>query len=272
MTNFLKVHLNYLFEIVVMLVFILIVFKLLDLFDKKMKQAIIERSNNLRLLRFSSFLTKFLKFLLVFIVIATILQNHGYSVTSLLTGVGITGLIVGFAAKEAIANVLGSVAILSDNIYNIGDYIIVGQDEGTVEEINLRSTKIRTLENILTVIPNNLIANTIVKNVSAINKRRLNETFGIVYDTSEEKLDNAIEILKEILKQNHEVDDNYSVFLEKFDSSSINIKIFALVNHADLINFKRVRQDVLKSALKQFRQAEINFALPSKTVYLKNEN
>lgn len=162
-------------EFVTILVIVFITFKFIDIFNKNLKDKIISRQGDTTILGFMPLIDKILKITVVFIAIATILQNHGYSITSLVAGFGITGLAVSFGAQNTIANVFGSFSLLADKTYKIGDYIIINQSingkdvEGYVEDINLRSTKIRTEDGGLIILPNNIVANGVVKNTSQKN-------------------------------------------------------------------------------------------------------
>ena len=268
-----KNHIPHLTEFLIILVVIVISFKIIDYINNHIKENIIKQGKNIRLLKFSPVLSKLLKAIILFFAIATILQNHGYSITSLIAGFGITGLAVGFAAKETIANLFGSLSIIYDNVYDIGDYIMIDTIEGTVEEINLRSTKIRTPDNILTTIPNNIVANSTVQNFSEITTRRISETIGLVYETPIEKINEAIDILKSIVCCNIEIEKDYQIFLDKLDSSSINIKFIAYVKYPDIANLRRVKEEILKETITKFRENNIDFAFPSQTIYVcKNEN
>lgn len=211
---------------------------------------------------------KIVKTIIVFVLVASFLQSQGYTLTSLIAGFGITGLAVGFAAQQTIASMFGTFGILTDKVYKTGDYIKIDSIEGTVENINLRSTKIRTLDNFLVTIPNDKMANSIVTNVSKASKRRLDMTFGVTYDTSDEKLNRAIEILKEILAKRSDMHDDYQVFVETLDSSSINIRLLAYTKVKNYNSFAKVRSEVYLEAVKCYRAENIDFAFPSTTVYM----
>ena len=109
--------------------------------------------------------------MVIFIALTGFLQSQGYSVSSILAGFGIGGIAVGMAAKDALANIFGSLEILSDHVYRIGDYVKINDIEGYVEDINIRSTKIRDLDNFLISIPNNIAANALITNVSQARKK-----------------------------------------------------------------------------------------------------
>lgn len=169
--DFLSKHNNEIIEIIFAVVIILIAFKLISIFNNNLKNKIILKQSDATILGFMPLIDKILKITIVFLVVATILQNHGYSINSIVAGFGITGLAIGFGAQATISNIFGSFSLLADKVFKIGDYIIINQTvqdkavEGIVEDINLRSTKIRTIDGGLIIIPNNVVANGVVKNM-----------------------------------------------------------------------------------------------------------
>ncbi len=159
-------------ELIIISASVFILFKLIDIFNKNFKNKILLKQEDTTILGFMPLIDKLLKITIVFLALATILQSHGYSVTSLIAGFGITGLAIGFGAQSTISNLFGSFSLLADKAYKVGDYIIINQSikdkaaEGIVEDINLRSTKIRCSDGGLLIIPNNIIANGVVKNTT----------------------------------------------------------------------------------------------------------
>ena len=265
-------RIKFVFEIIVICIIGIISFKLIDILDSHIKQKLSE-GNNSPLTRFVPILSNILKGIVIFFLVASFLQSHGYSMSSLIAGFGITGLAVGFAAQHTIANVFGTFGILSDHSYQLGDYISVNGFEGNVEDINMRSTKIRALDNSLIILPNDVVAGTVIKNVTNGEKRRIFETFGVTYDTSDEKLRKAISILENILKDNPNVHDDFIVYLETLSSSSIDIKVNAYTKTNVYKEFLKIREQVILEAVRQFRAEGIDFAFPSTTVYMaKDEN
>ena len=272
MEIFLNNHLKGILELVLTLVVVYVIFKGIDKFDDEVKEKIKVSSTNNPILGFIPLFVKIIKLLIVLIVVASILEHHGYSMTSLVAGFGITGLAVGFAAKETIANFFGSFAILTDKVFNIGDYVIIGEHEGYVEEITLRSTKIRTLDNTLVIIPNNLTANEVVTNVSSSHKRRIDEKFGITYNMDDVKIQRALDIIKQVISDNSNIFDNSTVVLSTLAESSIELRAVAYTKTADWSEFINTKSDFIKEVVKRFRAEGIEFAFPTSTVYLKNEN
>ena len=258
-------------EIIVNIAILYAIFKTLDIFVFSFCDKILSNDKNSQVVKIIQILNKILKFVVFFIMFASFLQTHGYSVSSLIAGFGITGLAVGLAANTTLSSIFGTISIITDKSFKIGDYIKVAGYEGTVEAMNMRSTKIRTLDNYLTIIPNSTIANSELVNVSAGHKRRIFETFGVTYDTSNEKLERAVKILEEILESTPEISKDYVVFLETLDSSSINIKVHAYVKTKNVAKFYKEREKFLLAAIKKYREEGIEFAFPSQTVYIAKD-
>ncbi len=259
------------FEVLINIAILYGVCKLLDIFEKTVTERMLAADKNNQLVQFFPILTKIFKIILFFVVIASFLQTHGYSVSSLIAGFGITGLAVGLAANATLSNIFGTVSIISDKSFKIGDYIKFGSYEGIVEDINMRSTKIRTLDNFLTIIPNSLIASSEIVNVTNGHKRRIFETFGVTYDTSNEKLEEAIKILETILKETQEISNDFIVYLETLDSSSINIKVNAYVKTKNYAKYLKEREKFILAAIREFRAAGIDFAFPTRTAYIAKD-
>ena len=273
--DFLVKHIAIFIEFTVILIVTFLLIKFIDFIDRKIRKNIISKhEKSSRLLSFCPILNKITKVIILFIIVASVMQAHGYSMTSLIAGFGIAGMAVSFAAKESIANIFGSIAILYDKVFDLGDYVKINDVEGFIIDINLRSTKIKTLDNSIITLPNNIVADAVIINYSSIEERRMVEIIGVTYGTSDEKIDKAIEIIKSVTRNNDEVITNDNlIFLEKLNSSSIDIHLEAYVKYGDLANFRRIRQDVIKEIVKQFRQEGIDFAFPSQSIYIeKNEN
>ena len=253
---------------IVNLIIISVLFKGTEILMKKLQDKFNTNDNNLPINHIIPFVEKVIKFLIMFVVVASFLQSQGYSLTSLIAGFGITGLAVGFAAQQTIASMFGTLSILSDKAFKIGDYIKINNVEGYVESINLRSTKIRTLDNFLVTVPNDTCANSIIENVSKASKRKIDMTFGVTYDTSDEKIQKAIDVVKEIMGKRTDVHKDFHVFVDTLDSSSINIKLLGYAKTKSYYNFLAIRGSIYQSVVSKFRAEGIDFAFPSRTIYM----
>lgn len=254
--------------IVFNIILITVLFKLTDIFTSKLKNKFSKNENAGPISQIIPIIEKVIKTIIVFVIVASFLQSHGYSLTSLIAGFGITGLAVGFAAQHTIASMFGTLGILTDKVYKTGDYIKIDTTEGTVENINLRSTKIRTLENHLVTIPNDIMADSVVTNVTKANKRRLDLTFGITYDTSDEKINRAMDIIKDIMEARQDIHKGYTIFVDALDSSSINIRFLGYAKTKSFDIFAQIRSEIYLEAVKRFRAEGIDFAFPSQTIYM----
>ncbi len=250
------------------LILIAVLFKLTDIFTNKLKNKFSKNENAGPIGQVIPIIEKIIKTIIVFVIVASFLQSHGYSLTSLIAGFGITGLAVGFAAQHTIASMFGTLGILTDKVYKTGDYIKIDTTEGTVENINLRSTKIRTLENHLVTIPSDKMADSVVTNITKASKRRIDLTFGVTYDTSDEKLTRAIEIIKEIAGSRNDMHKDFTVFVEALDSSSINIRLLGYAKTKAFDVFAQIRSEIYLEVVKRFRNEGIDFAFPSTTIYM----
>lgn len=169
--NFLSKHTDTIIELIIVFIAIFVAFKFVDIFILHFKEKVLSKQSDTTILGFMPIVEKLLKFTIIFVALASVLQNHGFSITSLIAGFGITGLAVGLGAQITIANIFGSFSLLADKAYKVGDYIIINQTvhdksvEGVVEDINLRSTKIRTDDGLI-IVPNNIVANGVVKNLT----------------------------------------------------------------------------------------------------------
>ncbi len=253
-------------------ILLIILFKVIDIVDNKIRIRIRNTETNSPLLRFMPIIMKLLKAVLIFIALTGFLQSQGYSVSSILAGFGIGGIAVGMAAKDALANIFGSLEILSDHVYKIGDYVKINGIEGYVEDINIRSTKIRDLDNFLINVPNNVAANAVITNVSRAKKRFINVTFGVTYATNNDKITQAREILKDIAINHKEIHNEFTVAVHDLGDSSINVRFRGYVKSGSYDKFLKVRGEFLEAVISKFRENEIDFAFPSRSIYIESDN
>lgn len=265
-------HSAFILGVLINLVIIYAFCKAMDIFTSRLEAKLKNKNSESPLLNLMPVLSKIIKAIVIFMLLAGFLQSFGYNVSSLIAGFGITGLAVGFAAKEAIGNIFGSIGLLADKVYKIGEYISFNGYEGTVEKVNLRSTTIRTMSGFPVNIPNNLLANEEITNVSKVDKRRIDLSIDIEYGTSNEKIDRAIEILKEIIKNDDRIEDGALAFLDNLAPSSIVVRLFAQTNVVNYYQFLEYKSYIIREIIHRYREEGINFAFPSTSVYLENQN
>ena len=270
--NFLVKHSDFIFGVIINLILISVFCKITDAFNAKLERNLQKKHPDSALINLMPILSRIIKVVIVFIILASFLQSFGYNVNSLIAGFGITGLAVGFAAKEAIGNVFGSIGLLADRVYKVGDYIAFDGYEGTVTEINFRSTTIKTITGFEVNIPNNLLANNEITNYAKATERRIDLTIDIEYGTPNEKIDRACEILSEIAKENTEIKDGAISFIENLAGSSIQIRLIAYTTDGTLATATNAKSNILREIIHRYRAEGIEFAFPSVSVYNGNSN
>jgi MscS family membrane protein len=209
--------------------------------------------------------------ILVLVQIAQILSDK--PITSIIAGLGIGSLAIALAAQDSLKNFFGSLIIFTDKPFELGDRIVVDGFDGPVEDVGLRSTKIRTLDGHLVTIPNGELANKFIKNIGKrpFIKRVANIT--VTYDTSSEKLDQAIDILKEILDNHEGMNEEKPprVFFNEFNDASLNIIVLYWFHPPDFIAYLEFTEKFNKEVFRRFNEEGIEFAFPTQTLYLAGD-
>ena len=271
-TKFFAAHSKLIIGAIVNLIIIYVFCKLADAFNNKLEKQLLKKHPDSALVNLMPILTRIAKVVIIFIILASFLQSFGYNVNSLIAGFGITGLAVGFAAKEAIGNVFGSIGLLADRVYKVGDYIAFDGYEGTVTDVNFRSTTIITIQGFEVNIPNNLLANNEITNISKATERRIDLTVDIEYGTSNEKIDRACEILKEVADKNTQIKDGAISFIENLAASSIQVRLIAYTTDGTLGTATNAKSEIIRDIIHRYREEGIEFAFPSTSVYMAGGN
>ncbi|RMH61180.1 MAG: mechanosensitive ion channel family protein [Zetaproteobacteria bacterium] len=219
------------------------------------------------------FVAKTLKIFLAITAVLVIAQNMGYSVSGLIASLGIGGIAVAMAAKDTIANVFGSIMILVDRPFMVGDSIKTAEFEGVVEEVGFRSTRIRTFAKTLVNVPNSHLANMVIDNIDARNVRRVKMRIGLTYDTTPDKMRAAIAGIERILAEHPGVDQGYKlVKFDVFADSSLSIFLYYFTVSKVWEEHLQVRQEVNLRIMDLLNELGLEFAFPSRTVYLRRED
>lgn len=215
-------------------------------------------------------LSKLIKAVIIIIAVVAIAVEFNFKqLSSILAGLGIGGAAVALASQDLIKNFFGGFVILTDKSFSVGDWIKVDSFEGTVEELGLRSTKIRTVEKEIVIIPNSRFADREVVNYSFRENRRVNFTLGVVYGTSSEKIKSAIEKIKNMLINHPMVkEDSSLVRLSNFGTSSLEIAVQYLTKTTNYDEYMEIKQDINFKIIELFNDEKIEFAFPSMSVYM----
>jgi MscS family membrane protein len=197
-----------------------------------------------------------------------VLPKFGVDITALLGSVSVLGLALGLAAQDTVSNLFGAVAVFMDKPFRIGDRIQVAGIDGTVEEMGLRATTVRSLEGFLITIPNKTVGNTTVVNISRRPTIKTEMNFGITYETPTAKVKRAIQLLEEIYQQHPKTKDVIVTF-NKFMDSSLNINVVHWWNDAEAREQLAGLQELNLRVKERFDAEGIDFAYPTQTVYNK---
>ena len=198
-----------------------------------------------------------------------VLQNLDINITSLIAGLGLGGLAVALAAQDTIKNLLGGATILADKPFQIGDWVIVGDIEGTVEQIGFRSTRIRTFADSLITVPNARMTDTAVNNMGQRSWRRYYTTVGIAYHTDPDRIQAFVEGIRAIVRANQNMRrDYYIVELHSFGDSALNIMVYTFIGAANWNEELRTRHIFNLDIIRLANELQVEFAFPTQTLHL----
>ena len=217
------------------------------------------------------FLIKSIKTFIFILAVLAVLQEWGINVTALIASLGIGGLAIALAAKDTAANLFGGLTILADKSLKIGEWVKVGSVEGIVEDIGMRTTKIRTFEKSLITVPNQYIANNPIENFSRRNIRRIKMIIGVVYDTPADVVRKIVKDIKAMLEQHPDVaqDQAIVVYFDEFADSSLNIFILFYANTSNWLEYVQIKQDINLKIMDIVEKNGSSFAFPSRSIYVE---
>jgi len=208
----------------------------------------------------------------VFVVVGTLMtvQSLGYNVSTILQGLGIGGLAFALAAQDTIANLFGSIVVAIDQPFKIGETVKIGTHTGTVEDIGLRSTKIRLIDKSLVVMPNKLVSSEAIVNLSRFTQRRVEQVIGLTYDTTSEQLAVIVEDFRGILLAESEVDPtSVMVFFRDLSASSLDVWVVYASRGADLKEGFALKQRMNLAIMRAVAARRLSFAYPTSVMHLE---
>ena len=219
------------------------------------------------------FATKTLKVLVILIGCLIVLQNFGVNVTALLAGLGIGGIALAFAAQDTVANVFGTITILLDAPFKLGDNVRIGETEGIIEEIGFRSTHVKTAYNSSIAIPNSVVAKEKVDNLTKRqNWVRFRHILGFTYDATPVLIQSFADNLKYQLLQNPIVDrERIAIHLNSFGDSSMNVIVtFHYRLDPDQVELAKI-EEFLNLIYTVSQEQKLAFAFPTRSVIIQKE-
>ena len=212
---------------------------------------------------------RMLKAVIFILGILAVLGNLGFNMSAALAGLGIGGLAIGFGAQRTIENLFGGVSVLGDEVFRVGDVCRIGDRTGVVEDIGLRSTRIRTEERTLLAIPNGTVATINLENLSRRDKILFKTTLGLRPETKADHVRYVLSELRRLLYSHPKVETKTArVRLTDIAGSSLSIEVLAYILTLDFGEFTAVREDILLRMMDIVEDAGSGLALPGQTLYI----
>lgn len=263
-------------KVIKVLFFIVIVYEIIRALEKFLDYFITksiskdrgdggEKKQNESMIRI---LQVFVKIALWLVGLIIILSNLGIDVTSLVASLGIGGIAVALALQNVLADMFSSFAIYIDKPFQVGDYITIGTDMGTVKKIGLKSTRIETLQGEELVISNQEMTSARIQNFKKLDRRRIVFSLGVVYGTPASKLEAIPDHIKGIIDEVKNVDFDRCHF-KSYGDFSLNFEIVYYVNSSEYADYMDWNEKVNLAIYKKFEQEKIEFAFPTQTVFVE---
>jgi MscS family membrane protein len=221
-----------------------------------------------------NFLIKIGKIIIFVIGVVAALQVWGINVSAFIASLGLGGLAFALAAKDTAANLFGGLTLLADKSLKMDDWIKVGNVEGVVEDIGLRTTKIRTFEKSLITVPNQILANKPVENFSRRGIRRIKFRVGLTYNTPSNTLEEIVSNITSMLQNHSDIaqDATMLVRFDKFEDSSLSIFVYTFTSTANWARYLEIKENINIQIMKIIENHNAEFAFPSQTLYIEKGN
>lgn len=218
-----------------------------------------------------AFLSKILKVVILIISVVIIIDEIGYNISSLITGIGLGGLVVALAAQDTASNFFGGIVIIADKPFQVGDWIESNGLEGIVSDITLRSTHIRTFKDAEIIVPNSTLANAPITNWTRMKKRKVEMTLGVTYQTSPEKIAEATEAVKNILRNHPRVHpDVIIVAFNEFNAYSLDLSVAFFLHDTAFADYIGVKSEINLQIMRKLAEIGVDFAYPTQTLLVES--
>ncbi|MDZ7719213.1 MAG: mechanosensitive ion channel family protein [Balneolaceae bacterium] len=198
-------------------------------------------------------------------------DNLGYDITAIITGLGIGGIAIALAAQNILGDLFNYFVIFFDRPFEIGDFLVIGDKNGIVEKIGIKTTRIRTLLGDELVFSNADLTSSRIHNYKKMQRRRIVFSVGVTYETPADKLRQLPGVFKEIIDSQEIIDFDRAHFKE-FGDSSLNFEIVYYINSAEYAVYMDVQQELNFRIYEKFEEMGVDIAFPTRTLYVRNEN
>lgn len=249
-----------------------LVYRLVDVAAHYLDELLAKADEGLRG-QFTPLIRRALRIVVVIIGTLTVLATIGVNITGLVALGGVLGFAFSMGSKDSVAHLVGTINILTDRPYKVGDWITVGDSiDGDVEEIGFRSTKIRMFDKTLMTVPNGTLAGETIKNWSQMPKRRIKMTLGLTYDTTPDQMREALKAIETILNEDEGVDQDYKlVQFTDFSPSSLDVFLYYFSKSTVWKEYLEVRERVNFKIMDKLTEMGLELAFPTQTLHLKGD-
>lgn len=202
--------------------------------------------------------------------IMMLIDNLGYDITALVTGLGVGGIAIALAAQNILGDLFSYLVIFFDKPFEIGDFIKVGSDSGVVEKIGIKTSHVRSLDGQILVIPNAEMVKTVINNYKRLERRRVILTIGVTYETDPASLRKITGMIKAIIEKQEMVSFDRAHF-KAFGDFSLNFEVVYYIDSPDYLIFMNAQEAIGLAIFDAFADARIDFAYPTQTLYVNRQ-
>jgi small-conductance mechanosensitive channel len=203
------------------------------------------------------------------LIIVIMLDQLGFNITALIAGLGVGGIAIAFALQNVLSDVFGSLAIILDKPFKVGDYIQVGTFEGTVENVGLKTTRVRSVWGELLIFSNNELIKSTIQNFEAVREKRISLMVGVTYETPHDKLTKIPEIIRTAVFSQKSTTMGH-VILKQLADSSLNFEVWYFIQQNEAVKWREIQHNVNLEIVRLLEKEGISFAYPTRTVYTKS--
>ncbi len=243
---------------------------LLNAFDAVLDHAHeIAREKQMGVAAFMPWIKKTLVALFITLGVLLTVQSLGYNVSTILQGLGIGGLAFALAAQDTIANLFGSIVVAIDQPFKLGETVKIAGSTGAVEDIGLRSTKIRLADKSLIAIPNRTVANESIVNLSRFTQRRVEQVLNLTYDTTPEQMETVVADIRALITAEPDIDaGSVHVYFRDLSASSLDIWLAYVIKNPDFAKHMALRQKLNLAFMRAVGARGLSFAYPTSVMHL----
>ncbi len=217
------------------------------------------------------FFSKVIKVIIIILAFVLIISELGYDINGFIAGLGLGGLAFALAAQNTASNIFGGIVIIADKPFSIGDWIETPSVEGSVEDINFRSTTVRTFADAVVTVPNNTLANEPVTNWTRMGRRRISFNLGLAYTTPRQKIESCAKKIRSML-ENHPGIHQQTIFVrfDSFNESSLDLFLYYFTKTTNWADFLEIKENTNYKIMEILEEEGVSVAFPSRSIYLEN--